>query len=284
MNRAIPVRAKTRWGILLMPSIGTLIVFFFSPLAILAVYSLETTENNVVLYSLANYQKFVSDPFYWTVLTRTLLVAFVVATGAVVIGFPLAYTLARSNSRWKLYLVVLVVLPLVTNLVVRNYGWMVIMSSKGVLNALVTSIGLPPATLLFTTTGVIIALIHVTTPFAVFSLYGVVQQIKPELEESVRNLGGGPFHVIKDVLIPLSRSGIAAGWLLVFVQSIAAFATPMLIGGGGKPGQLISTLIFNEANNTLNWRFASAMSFIVTAVALFLVALQIWILDDSHKR
>jgi putative spermidine/putrescine transport system permease protein len=208
----------------------------------------------------------------------------VVATISVVLAYPLAYTLARSKSRWKLLIVLVVLLPLITNLVVRNYGWLVILSENGLLNSALEALGLPTFTLMFTTTGVCIALTQVLTPYAVFSLFGVIQQIKPQLEESVRGLGGTSWHVIKDVLVPLSGAGIVAGWLLVFVQAAAAFATPMLIGGGGKPGQLLATVVFTDATATLNWPLASATSFILTGIVLVLIALQGWMLRERRYQ
>ncbi|MBT1157165.1 ABC transporter permease [Aminobacter anthyllidis] len=266
------------YGILLLPSIGTLIAFFIVPLMIMLGYSFRRFDGPAqvgpVHYVIDNYVKFFTDLFYWEVLGRTLVVAAVVATIAVVIAYPIAYTLARSKSRWKTLMVVIVVLPLITNLVVRNYGWMVILSDNGLLNTFLQYLGLPTLTLMFTTTGVIVALTQVLTPFAVFSLFGVIQQINPQLEESVRGLGGTTWHVVKDVLIPLSWAGILAGWLLIFVQAVAAFATPLLIGGGGRAGQLLATLVFTDAISTLNWPFAAATSFIMTAIVLMLIALQ----------
>jgi putative spermidine/putrescine transport system permease protein len=276
----------TRYGILLMPSIGTLLAFFIAPLTIMLAYSFRKFDGPAQVgpaqYVFENYTKFFVDVFYWEVLGRTLTVAAIVATLSVIIAFPVAYTLARSTSRWKGLMIVIVVLPLITNLVVRNYGWMVILSDNGLLNTLLSSIGLPTFTLMFTTTGVIIALTQVLTPFAVFSLYGVIQQINPQLEESVRGLGGTSWHVVKDVLIPLSWAGLLAGWLLIFVQAVAAFATPLLIGGGGRAGQLLATLVFTDATSTLNWPFAAATSFIITAIVLMLIALQGWMLREKR--
>ena len=135
---------------------------------------------------------------------------------------------------------------------------------------------------MFTTTGVIVALIQVLAPFAIFPIYGAIQQINPQLEESVRGLGGNSWHVIKDVLIPLSWAGLLAGWLLTFVQCVAAFATPMLIGGGGRAGQLLATLVFTDATMTLNWPSAAATSFILTAIVLTLIAIQGWMTRDPR--
>ncbi len=278
---------RNRTAILLLPSVGALLLFFVAPLAIMVAYSFREFSGSGMVgpieYTIENYTRFLSDVFYLGVLGRTLFVSAVVATVSVIIAYPLAYTLARSPSRWKPVLIVIILLPLVTNLVVRNYGWMVLLSQNGLLNMLLQSVGLPKFTLMFTTTGVIVALTQVLAPYAVFSLYGVIQQIKPQLEESVRALGGNSFHVVKDVLIPLSAAGIGAGWLLIFVQAMAAFATPMLIGGGGRAGQLVAAIVFQDAHATLNWPFAAATSFILTAIVLLLIAIQGWLLRGQHR-
>src|SRR5712692_1980992 len=128
------------YGVLLLPSVGTLIAFMMAPLAIMLVYSFRKFDGPVqvgpIRYVLDNYLKFFGDLFYWEVLGRTVAVSVVTATVSVLIAYPLAYTLARSKSRWKPVLIVIILLPLITNLVVRNYGWMVFLSRDGVLNAL----------------------------------------------------------------------------------------------------------------------------------------------------
>jgi putative spermidine/putrescine transport system permease protein len=270
----------------LTPSLLALGAFFIAPLTIMLVYSFRRFDGPAltgdVVYVLDNYIKFLSDGFYWRVLGNTLLVATIVATLAVVLAYPLAYFLARSQSKWKSAVVIIVVLPLITNLVVRNYGWMVILSDNGLLNTVLNAVGLPSLRLMFTTQGIIIALTQVLAPFAVFSIYGVIQQIDVRLEESVRGLGGSAWHVFKDVLLPLSWAGLLAGWLLTFVQAVAAFATPMLIGGGGSAGQLLATLVFTDATMTLNWPFAAAMSFILTTIVLALITIQGWMLRGKR--
>jgi putative spermidine/putrescine transport system permease protein len=269
-----------RYGLLLLPGIALLLAFFVSPMAVMLGYSFREFDGPALVgpvnYVIDNYVSFFTSIYHWEVLGRTLLVSALVATITVVIGYPIAYTLARSKSRWKTILIIIAVLPLITNLVVRNYGWMVIFSKDGLLNAALTGVGLPPFTLMFTTTGVIVALVQVLAPFAIFPLYGAIQQINPQLEESVRGMGGSSWHVLKDVILPLSWAGLLAGWLLTFVQSVAAFATPMLIGGGGRAGQHLATVVYTDATMTLNWPFAAATSFILTAIVLALIAMQGW--------
>ena len=263
------------WAALMLPSALLLIPFFFAPLAIMLVYSFHRfvpggrQEPALIL---DNYWRFVSDPFYRSILADTLLMGAAVTTLALILSYPLAYTLARSRSRWKGLLTVIVLIPLMTSVVVRSYGWMILLANNGVANTLLAALQVPQTQLMFNFTGTVIALTEVLMPFMVLTLSGVIQQIDPDLEDSVRSLGGGSWHVFRDVILPLSLPGIAAGSLLVFVLSVSAFATPKLIGGART--KVMATIVYDQATAVLNWPFAAACSFILIALVLALTILQ----------
>ena len=196
----------------MLPSALLLVPFFFAPLAIMLVYSFHRFlpgGRQEPAFILDNYWRFVSDPFYRSILGDTLLMGAAVAGLALLLSYPLAYTLARSRSRWKGLLTVIVLIPLMTSVVVRSYGWMILLSSNGVVNTLLAALQLPRTQLMFNFTGTIIGLTEVLMPFMVLTLSGVIQQIDPDLEDSVRSLGGRSWHVFRDVILPLSLPGIA---------------------------------------------------------------------------
>jgi len=263
------------WAALMLPSALLLVPFFFAPLAIMLAYSfyrfLPGGRQEPALI-LDNYWRFVSDAFYRSILVDTLLMGAAVAVLALVLSYPLAYTLARSRSRWKGLLTVIVLIPLMTSVVVRSYGWMILLANNGVANTLLAVLQLPRTQLMFNFTGTIIALTEVLMPFMVLTLSGVIQQIDPDLEDSVRSLGGSSWHVFRDVILPLSLPGVAAGSLLVFVLSVSAFATPKLIGGART--KVMATIVYDQATAVLNWPFAAACSFILIALVLGLTVLQ----------
>ena len=159
-----------------------------------------------------------------------------------------------------------------TSVVVRSYGWMILLANNGVANTLLAAFQLPRTQLMFNFTGTVIALTEVLMPFMVLTLSGVIQQIDPDLEDSVRSLGGSSWHVFRDVILPLSLPGVAAGSLLVFVLSVSAFATPKLIGGART--KVMATIVYDQATAVLNWPFAAACSFILIALVLGLTILQ----------
>jgi putative spermidine/putrescine transport system permease protein len=163
-----------------------------------------------------------------------------------------------------------------TSVVVRSYGWTILLADNGpftdALNAVLGVFGISRVALIFNFAGTVVALTEVLMPFMVMTLVGVIGQIDRSLEDSVRSLGGGRWRVFRDVIFPLSLPGIAAGSLLVFVLSISAFATPKLVGGATT--KVMATLVYDRATTTLNWPFASAVSFSLVALVLLLVVAQ----------
>lgn len=274
--------------VLLLPSLVVLVPFFLVPLCIMAAYSVyryipgggtETT------FTLENYSHFLTDGFYLRILLDTLVMGAVVSLLSLVLSFPIAFTLARSRSRWRGLLMVIVLVPLMISVVVRTYGWMILLAGGGVVSNTVNDVlgvfGFGPAQLMFNFTGTVIALTEVLMPFMILTLVGVIQHIDPALEDSVRSLGGGRWRVFRDVILPLSRPGIAAGTVLVFILSISAFATPKLVGGATT--KVMATLVFDRATTLLNWPFASAISFVLVVLVLALVVVQGRLLAASRR-
>jgi putative spermidine/putrescine transport system permease protein len=260
---------------LLLPALTLLLLCFFAPLGITVRYSFNRFVPGGLqepAFVLSNYSKFMFDGYYAAILLRTLALGAGVALVTLLLGYPLAYAIARSRSRWKGLLISATLIPLMTSVVVRSYGWTILLSDSGIINDMLTAVGLPRIKLLFTMTGVILSLTQVMMPFLVLTLVGVLQNISEDLEDAARGLGAGRWHVVRDVLLPLSMPGIAAGSLLVFALSISAFATPRLVGGASI--EVMATMIYDQVLNALNWPFASATSIIMLAIVLVLAILQ----------
>lgn len=275
--------AALRRGGLLLPGALVLLPFFFAPLAIMLRYSFDRFlpgGQQVTAFTFENYARFLFDPFYQRILLDTLLMGLAVTFCSLVLSYPLAYTLARSASRWKGLLLVVVLVPLMTSVVVRSYGWMILLANNGVINAALAALGLSPVKLMFNFTGSVIALSEVLMPFMVLTLAGVLQNIDPALEEAARSLGGSRWRVFWDVVLPLSLPGVAAGSLLVFALAISAFATPRLVGGATT--KVVATVVYDQAINVLNWPFAAATSFILMVLVLALTIGQGRLLGGTH--
>ncbi|MGE0844935.1 MAG: ABC transporter permease [Flavobacteriaceae bacterium] len=264
-----------RYLLLVAPSLAVLALFFLLPLADMFMRSFE----HFVAYgdpkpgfTLDNYAKFVGDSFYRLTLGKTLTLGAVVAAVSLVIGFPMAYAIVRARSGMRAFLTVIVLVPLMTSVIVRSYGWMILLGESGPIPSLIAALGLPRPRLMYTFAGTVIALVQVMMPFMVLTLAAAIQRISPTLEDASRNLGASRLRMFMDVILPLSLPGIAAGTVLVFSLSISAFATPVLIGGASV--KVVATVVFEQALTVINWPFASATSFLLMAVTLLLAFAQ----------
>ena len=204
--------------------------------------------------------------------------------GCLILGFPLAYVLARTQSKYKNLLIMLVVLPLFVGNAVRAAGWMVMFGSKGFLNVTLQSIGIieQPIEIMYTETAVIIGIMAVNLPFMVLTLQSVIEGIDRSLEEAAFNLGANPGRMFARVLAPLAMPGILAGVILTFILAMNAYATPVLIGG--PKFQTMGPLVFNQFIQQNNWPFGAAISFILMAATLVLTIIAAILLQARGGR
>ncbi len=269
--------------LLLAPSVTAVLVCFVVPLALMvsAGFDRFAPPSTVIpAFTLDNFGRFFGDSFYRAIFVQTVGMGLAVAAICALLSYPLAYVLARGTARWRGALVLVILSPLMISVVVRSYGWTILLMQGGPLDAVFTAVGLPAPHLLFSMTGTIIALAEVLLPFMIFTLSSVLQHVDAGLEESAQSLGASRWRVFRDIVLPLSLPGLAAGGLLVFVLAISAFATPVLVGGATT--QVMASVIFGEATNALNWPFASAMSTFLIVFILALVAAQGWLMRRAR--
>lgn len=224
-------------------------------------------------WTLDNYRDIVTDPFYREVLGRTLGLGAGVTLACLLLGWPLAYMIARGPARWRLALTLLVVFPMLLNLVVRSFGWIALLASHGLLNNMLVDLGLiaAPLKLMFNLTGLMIGLTHIYLPFMVLMLVAAIGQIPKDVEAAAMTLGDSRLGVLARVTLPLSAPGILAGSILVFVLTISALVTPRMLGG--PTYKVMATLIYDDYLQTLDWPSGSALAFVLTALAIAIIAL-----------
>jgi len=243
------------------------------PLAILFRYSLNQFVPGkfmVDALTIENYVKFFTDLYYTAVLTRTVRIAFITTAICLLMGFPLAYVLARTRTRYKNILIMLVVLPLFVGNAVRAAGWMVAFGNKGVINASLMGAGMisTPLEIMFTETAVIIGITAVNLPFMVLTLQSVIEGIDRSVEEAAFNLGATPMQMAYRVLLPLAMPGVLAGTILTFILAMNAYATPVLLGG--PRFQMMGPLVYGQFVQQNNWPFGGAIAFILMTATLLL--------------
>ena len=259
---------RTENLLLILPGLLLLALAFFLPIFQMLGLSVAGPDGP----TLANFAKFLGDPYYLGVLWRTVRLSLVITAICALVGFPLAYIMARVGPRLRLWLIVIVILPLMTSVVVRTFGWMVLLSRSGLIPDLLRDFGLVGRnfSLMQTETAIVIGMVQVLLPFMTLSLLGVIMGIDKRLEEAAHTMGCNFVQTIRTVVLPLSLPGLVAGSLLVFTLSASSFVTPSLLGGSRI--QVLAGSIYGAITQTLEWEFAAAQAVILFAgIALVLV-------------
>ncbi len=259
------------------PVLALFAVFFALPILILFASSFERVDTAsfevVERFTLANYARFLLDPYYLEVLGVTLRISLLVTLLTLVAGYPVALYLARAGAQERAILMLLIVSPLLVSLVIRSFGWVIVLGPRGLVNALLLALGLvrAPVKLMYTETAVVIGLAHVFYPFMVLAIYSALQRIDPAVIRAAVNLGASPAKTFWRVTVPLSVPGILAGSLIVFALSVSSFVTPALLGGPWV--KVVAYLVWEQNLVVLDWGFASAIAVILLGVtALIMIA------------
>jgi len=258
--------------ILLAPLALVLAGFFLLPVVMMLPTSFREYAPGLGLtpgvWTLENYTRIVTDDYYREVIWRTLGLGLFVTLACLLLGYPLAYLIARGPERWRVPLILLVVFPMLLNLVVRSFGWIALLANRGLVNNLLTELGLiaSPLKLMFNLTGLMIGLTHIYLPFMVLMLVAAIRNVPRDVEAAAATLGSSRAHVFAAVTLPLSAPGILAGSILVFVLTISALVTPRMLGG--PTFKVMATLIYDEYMQLLDWPSGSALSFALTFMAI----------------
>lgn len=256
------------------------------PLLILLRYSLNRFEPRrmmVEAVSAENYIRFFSDPFYTNIFWTTLRVAALCTVVCLIMAMPLAYVLARTQTRFKNLLIMIVVLPLFVGNAVRAAGWMTLFGAKGFLNVSLIQIGVidQPMEIMYTEQAVIFGIIAVNLPYMVLTLQSVIEGVNRNVEEAAFSLGAGPFTMFRRVLMPLALPGILAGTIFTFILGMNAYATPVLLGG--PKFKMMGPLVFGQFQLN-NWPFGAAIAFILMTATLLLTATANILVQRRYRR
>lgn len=258
---------------LIVPPAAALLVFFLMPLLVVLAVSFASrgTYGGIEwTLTVSNYTS-ILDPLYLRIFWRSLWIAVASSAICLVIGFPLAYAIAGAPKRWQGALLLLVIIPFWTNFLVRTYAWMFILRTEGLLNTALISAGLidQPLNLLYTDGAVLLGLVYGYLPFMVLPLYAALERLDPALIEAAWDLYASPVRIFTRIILPLSKPGIIAGCLLVFIPSLGAYVTPDLLGGART--LMIGNLIQHQYLVVRDWPFGSALSFILMVGVLLAV-------------
>jgi spermidine/putrescine transport system permease protein len=262
-------RPEARAWALIVPGGFWLVAFFLVPLLIMLVYSLMPRGIYGGVepgFTLEHYTRFF-DPLYLQVLQRTFAWSLACTIICLVLGYPVAYVIARSR-RWRTLLLFLVVLPFWTSFLVRTFAMIFLMRDTGLINSWMLKLGViqEPLTLLYTPFAVMTGLVYGFLPFMILPIYASLEKLDASLLEAAEVLGARPVARFRRVTLPLSMPGVVAGSLLVFIPALGSFLTSDLLGGAKQV--MIGNLVQNQFSSARNWPFGSAASFIVMALVL----------------
>ena len=269
------VRAESRRGLLIgAPAIAALTVLFAVPLIIVVVNSLgtrtRTGRTDLSILSLDAYRR-LGDPLVLEIAARSFGYALLTTVICLAVGYPFAYHLATRSPRVRAVLLVLVMLPFWSNFLVRTYAWRVLLGSDGPFVSALEALGLPEVRLLFTPFAIVLGLVYGFLPFMVLPLYASIERIDHTLIEAARDLHASGWHAFREVTLPLSRPGIIAGSVLVFIPSFGAYVTPELLGGSRTT--MVGSYVVRQFLSARDWPFGSALSVAILAVMLLATAL-----------
>lgn len=243
----------------LFPGLALLVLGFILPIMRMLVLSVMGPDG----VTFEHFARFFQDGYYPSILWRTVRLSLVITALTAAIGFPLAYITSRVGPQARLWLIVMVILPLMTSVVVRTFGWMVLLGRSGPLATMLREMGLVGRSfsLMHTESAIVLGMVQVLLPFMVLSLLGVLTRLDPRLEEAARTMGCSFLQTIRRVVLPLSMPGVVAGSLLVFTLSASSFITPSLLGGARI--EVLAGSIYKSVTQTLDWNFAAAQSVIL---------------------
>jgi putative spermidine/putrescine transport system permease protein len=256
------------------PGLLLFVALLFVPLAMTALLSFNAfdgTRGVLSTYTLANYAEILGDSYYHEIFLRTGGLALAVTALCVLFGVPETIILARMANPWRSMFLVVILGPLLISVVVRTLGWAILMGNQGLINQALMALGITskPVTLLFTMTGVTIALTHVLVPFMVISVWAALLKLDPQIENAGLSLGAPPLTVFRRVVFPQILPGVLSGSIIVFALAASAFATPSILGG--RKLKVVATAAYDEFLSTLNWPLGAAIAVLLLAANVVIV-------------
>lgn len=270
------LRSNTIPAIVTVGPVAVLLLFLVvAPLLFVAVMSFCRTDeyyNVIYQFTTVNYYKLLSLD-YMKIYGQSLLIAFITTLLCVLIGYPFSYIIARTQSKKKKLLYMLVIIPFWTNSLIRIYGWRTFLGSSGWLNKLLMLLHIvpEPVDFLYKTGTTVLGMVYCFIPFMVLPLYTAIEKLDGSLLEASGDLGARPIRTLVEVIIPLTAGGIFSGCIMVFIPCLGYFFVSNILGGGNT--DMIGNLIERQFKSANNWPLGAALSIILIVVTLILVKL-----------
>lgn len=274
-----------RWilGGMSFPAIMLLLPFIGAVVLIIR-FSFSAEQGTISGFTLANYQNLFDD-YFLAVLWTTMKLAFVSTVCCLLFSIPIALVLAAiRRAWWRRVITVMVLLPMILNLLIQSYGWIMVLSGNGIINQSLLALGLSdkPVALLFNEFGVLVGLVQTTLPLAVFPILSAMRAVKMDYLESASGLGATPARIFFDITLPLLKSGIIGAASIVFAYNASAFAVPLLLGG--RKVHMVGTAIRDMISPYFEWANAAAAGVLLITLTLSIIGLVGWWSSRSKSK
>lgn len=260
------------WG-LSAPAIVLCTVMLVIPLILTVILSFNVYDYDTGIqagtFTFDQYKEILTDNYYYEIFWRTFWISAVVTLLCIVIGAPEAYILNRMRKPWRSIMLLIVLAPLMISVVVRAFGWSMLLGPEGIINSVLISFGLEPVKILYTEAAIIIALVHVMLPFMVIPVWTSLQKLDPGTENAALSLNASPFTTMRRIVIPQIMPGILSGSLIVFGLSASSFAIPGLLGG--RRLKMVATVIYDQYLSELNWPLGASVAIILLVANLVIM-------------
>lgn len=257
-----------------------LFVIPFGNLLLFSFYDYSRLSGVIETISLKNYARFWLDPYYLDIVLRTFRISIVATVATLFIGYPVALYMSRTSARIRGVVTVIILSPLLISVVVRSFGWLVILGPNGLIDSTLKTFGIQGPSLMYTEAAIVVGLVNVFLPYLILSVVASLQAIDPGVHLAAANLGAGPTTIFWRITFPLSLPGVVAGCLIVFCLASSAFVTPAMLGGASV--KVMSVLTYQQTMVLQNWPFAAAIAFSLLMIVLAIVSCQIWLMGQSR--
>jgi len=271
---ALSAPALLLFGCLLLVPLGLTAVLSFN------VFDYTTGVKNE--FTLAHYLAVLGDEYYFGIFWRTFWISGLTTLICLAVGAPEAYVLSRMGNPWRSIFLLVVLAPLLVSVVVRAFGWSMLLGPQGVVNHALQALGLGPVRILYTEWAVVIALVHVMLPFMVIPVWTSLQKLDAGVENAALSLSASHFTTLRRIVLPQVLPGILSGSLIVFGLSASAFAIPGLLGG--RRLKMVATVVYDEYLHELNWPLGAALALILLVANLLVMLSYNRVLEGRYKK
>jgi putative spermidine/putrescine transport system permease protein len=278
-ERIRPYRLRLNWSLLLsvLPGLLLILVFFVVPLWRMVTLSFVDDFRHPTTFTLENYVRILTTSFHLRSFLTSIRLSAIVTVLTALVGYPVAYFLVRSDSRFKSLVFIAIISPLLISLVVRSLGWLMLLGRRGVINGFLLRVGIidEPLQLIYTFGAVVVGMVHILLPFMVLSITSVLSQVPATLEEAAAILGASPWRRFVRVTLPLSLPGLLAGSFLVFTLTMGSYITPQMLGGGRV--NVVTLDIIDRMLVVFDWPLGSALAVSLMILTLLAAVIMVFI-------